>query len=418
MIKHPANNNKFKPEIKTIPPFAQYIKGELKLTGKRLPAEIENTEPLAYIDYETEIGVKNRAFSKFLADNKIKLKPQNIIQSPLPRKYRTTSKRKVVEKKGHFYFLFADEDYPTRPELFRPSMLEPDVHKNIFEYLCGMINQTGYMFLARALNFVIIRGSYAEFSVIFNINKINADVIKRLKSVSVKLQGLGLNIISSFTYYDPTKSEYYFEADRPEKEVSFKKFFGPDFLFLKINGKKFSYHPTSFSQINESIIPLLLKKSEEILKPDKTESFYDLYCGYGLFACSLAGMYKETVGIESAGESVKSASMNAKYIASESRVKFIAKRITAESLEQSLPSKVKEKEVFLLDPPRSGTEKGVIDVIAERSPSKVLHIFCGVDEIPRGVEEWSRNGYSMKLLAPLDLFPGSPNLEVLALFTR
>ncbi len=418
MAKHPANNNKIKPEIKINDSFAQYIKRELKPVIKKLPLNFEKTEPLAYIDYKDEIAIKNRALAKFLADSKITVKPESIIPSPLSRKYRTTSKRKVTEKKGQFYFLFADEDYPTRPDLFRPSMLEPDQHKTIYEYLCGMFNSAGYIFLARAMNFIIIRGSYSEFSVIFNISKINADIIKKLKLVSEKLQSLNLNIISSFAYYDPTKSEYYFEAERPDKEVSFKKFFGPDYLFLKVNDKKFSYHPTSFSQINESIIPLLIKRAEDILKPDKSESFYDLYCGYGLFACSFAGLYKETTGIEAAGESVKSASLNAKYIAKESRIRFTAKRIPAPSLEESLPSQIKGKEVFLLDPPRSGTANGVIDVIAARNPVKAVHIFCGVDEIPQGVEEWKNNGYELKLLAPLDLFPGSPNLEVIALFTR
>jgi len=411
-------NNSKKPIENKKDAFASYIRLETRRSAKKPPEEFEKTEPLVFLSYEDELKIKSASLKKYLADNRIKSNPANIIPSPLPRKYRTTSKRKVYESKGKFYLLFADESYVTHPEFFRPSLLEPDEHGAIFEYLINLFNQPGYIFLARALNFLIIRGGYKEFSLIFNINKINADVIKKLKIVSEKLKESELKIISVFSYYDPTKSEYYFESERPEKEVAFKKFFGPDYLFLKLNDKKFSYHPTSFSQINESIIPLLVNKTKELLKPDKDECFFDLYCGYGLFACNYSNLYSETWGIEAIGESVRSAALNAKYLAKDEKIKFIAKRITAESLEKSLPGKVREKEVFLLDPPRNGTEKGVIEVIAERNPYKIVHIFCSVDEIPKGIGEWEKCGYKLKSLTPLDLFPGSPNLEVIALLER
>lgn len=398
--------------------YADEIKSCFNEAAKKLLLNVEKTEPLAFLDYNEEIKIKYNSLLKYLKENGVDIKPDAVIKSPLPRNYRTTSKRKVFESKNKFYFLFAEESYPTKSDLFRHSLLEPAEHKKIFELLCGMFNQPGFTFLARAMNFVIIRGSYTEFSVTFNISKINADIIKKLKSVSEKLKLSEINIISSFTYYDPTRSEYYFESERPEKEVTFKKFYGPETLFLKCGTKKFSYHPTSFSQINESIIPLFVEKVESILKPDSSQSFYDLYCGYGLFACNYADRYRETMGIEASSESIKSAVTNAKYLAPKARTRFIVKKITEESLEQCLPGNAKENEVFLLDPPRNGTENGVIKIIAERNPVKVVHIFCSVDEIPRGIKEWEKNGYSLISLSPMDLFPGSPNLEVIAYLTK
>jgi len=418
-LSKPADrdNQKYSPRNSTYC-FADLIRNEFNNTVKLVPANIEKTEPLAFLDYEEEIRIKQKALSKFLTDNHIKGKPEEIIKSPMDRNYRTTSKRKVHFSRDKFYFLFAEESYPTKPDLFRPSLLEPVEHKTIYEFLCALINQPGYAFLGNSLNYIIIRGNYSEFSIIFNISKINADVIRKLKGITDKLRQLPVNIISTFAYYDPTNSEYYLESERPEKEVTYKKFFGPDTLFLKLNEKKYSYHPTSFSQINESILPLMIAKLEKLLSPSADQQLYDLFCGYGLFACSLAGMYKETTGIEIAGESIKSAAINAKYLAPKSKTKFIAKKITAETLEQCLPGSVTGMEVFLLDPPRNGTENGVIKVIAERNPIKVIHIFCSVDEIKRGVEEWNKCGYSIKSISPLDMFPGSPNLEVIIVLTK
>ena len=72
-------------------------------------------------------------------------------------------------------------------------------------------------------------------------------------------------------------------------------------------------------------------------------------------------------------------------------------------------------EVMLLDPPRQGTLPGVIASLARRKPKKVLHIFCGVDQIPPSLKEWQANGYQARRVAPLDMFPGSANLEILVL---
>lgn len=397
--------------------FADEIYNQLNKSGIRTPAAFENTEPLAFLDYNEEIKIKQNALNIFFKDNGINAKPAEIIRSPKSRNYRTTSKRRVHFFRDKFYLLFAEENYATREALFRPSLLEPDEHKVIYEFLCGIINQPAQAFLANCLNYIIIRGSYTEFSVIFNVSKINADVVRKLKGVTDKLRLLQINIISTFMYFDPTNSEYYLESERPEKEVTYKKFFGPDTLFLKLGQNKFSYHPTSFSQINESILPLMISKLKELLSPGPEQYLYDLYCGYGLFACTFAGSYRETMGIEVAGESIRSAVINSKYLAPKSKIKFIAKKITKDSLEQCLPDKINGNEIFLLDPPRNGTENGVLKVIAERKPLKAAHIFCNVDEIKRETTEWNKCGYKIESVSPLDMFPGSPNLEVIIILT-
>jgi tRNA/tmRNA/rRNA uracil-C5-methylase (TrmA/RlmC/RlmD family) len=71
-----------------------------------------------------------------------------------------------------------------------------------------------------------------------------------------------------------------------------------------------------------------------------------------------------------------------------------------------------------LDPPRKGTEPGVIRALAMRKPVRVLHIFCGTDEIPAALAEWERYGYRVKEVLPMDLFPGTPHLETLVALER
>jgi tRNA/tmRNA/rRNA uracil-C5-methylase (TrmA/RlmC/RlmD family) len=68
-----------------------------------------------------------------------------------------------------------------------------------------------------------------------------------------------------------------------------------------------------------------------------------------------------------------------------------------------------------LDPPRKGTAPGVIRELASRRPERVLHVFCGTDEIPRELYQWKSAGYVLRTLQPLDMFPGTPHLETFCL---
>ncbi|MGE5411276.1 MAG: hypothetical protein ACM3MI_09985, partial [Clostridiales bacterium] len=236
-----------------------------------------------------------------------------------------------------------------------------------------------------------------------------------LKALAEEIKRTQVNVISAFIYLDPTRSDYYLENLRPKDQLSFKKLFGPDKLFVKFHDVKYSFYPTSFSQVNGSMVPVMLDRAKSMLLPADKSRLIDLYCGYGLFSHYLADNFNETIGIEAEGSSIKSAIENNSFMAHKGKVKFLTKRITEESLEASLPESLDIEEVYILDPPRQGTEKGVIKKIAQRRPLRVLHIFCNVDKIAEEIKQWKKNNYKIQKVIPLDMFPGTPNLEVMIL---
>ena len=91
--------------------------------------------------------------------------------------------------------------------------------------------------------------------------------------------------------------------------------------------------------------------------------------------------------------------------------------INADFVMERIPNS-KRPELILLDPPRKGTEPGVISALAARNPDRVLHIFCGTDEIPRELHMWKILGYKPVTIQPLDMFPGTPHLETMVLLQR
>jgi len=400
------NNSSFK-ESKLS--YASVLQDMIKNSGIK-PGNY--AEPLAHLDYKTELNLKNKALQFYWKETDLKGSPGQIIPSPKERFYRTTTKRKVIISKGRLLLSIGSKP-EFSGEVFR-SLLEPREHAVIYEFLHTKLNEPAYRLAGNSLNYLIIRGSYSEFSVIFNVHTLNADIVRKLKSLSELIKAIDVNIVSAFIYLDPTRSEYYLENERPAGVVSMKKLFGPDKLFLKFNDKKYSYHPTSFSQINESIIPDLLSEAKRMLNPDKTARLYDLYCGFGLFSLFMAGELNTTTGIEIEGEAINSAILNTSFHPQKNRIKFITGNITGENLEELLPLPG-SNELFLLDPPRQGTERGVIAAIAARKPLRVLHIFCGIEEIKRETQQWAKYGYNIKEIQPLDMFPGTPNLEILIL---
>jgi len=369
--------------------------------------------PLAHLQYTDELALKDRALRLFWRHNRLPGTPESVLASPRPRNYRTTSKRKTVLRKANLYLIFGRKLHPSQKTPFQESPLEPGEHAAIYKFLQKKLSEANFKLLAEHLNYIVIRGNYEERAVIFNVDTLNGPLVHKIKIIAHKLQNLPEKIIAAYIYPDPSHSDYYLENRRPADLLNFKRLFGKANLTVSYNGCRLNYHPTSFSQINESIVPIMLNKAREMLAPGPGMRLLDLYCGYGLFSHFLAPDYKKVVGIDAEGPSIRAAIANGKINSASHHTRFIAHKITA-NLDPVLPSSAMP-ETIILDPPRQGPQKNVISALCRRNPRQILHIFCGVDQIPIALQEWQDNGYRPCHIVPLDMFPGTANLEVLIL---
>jgi tRNA/tmRNA/rRNA uracil-C5-methylase (TrmA/RlmC/RlmD family) len=398
--------------------FAGLLRPFIAKPDKPLAPFVLQSSPLAHLDYPEEIAIKNQALALFWQKNRLQGKPEAITGSPIPRHYRTTSKRKTILKGNTLYLLFNDRALRSQKRPFVQSPLEPLEHGRIFEFLQQKISEPPFKLVASHLNYLIIRGSYKEHGVIFNVDTLNGPLVRKLKLLAGHLQKLPEPVSSVYIYPDPSCSEYYLEEGQPSDILQFKKLFGKTDLAVSHHGCRYSYHPTSFSQVNEAMVPVMLDMAETLLEPDPVETLLDLYCGYGLFSHFLAPGYKQVVGVDAEGPSIRSAIFNKKYNPASRNARFLSHRITARSVEKiPLPNDL-GSETILLDPPRQGTQEGVIGALSRREPAKVLHIHCGLDQIPDSLRQWQQHGYKVQRIVPLDMFPGTAGLEVLILLER
>lgn len=382
-----------------------------------LVQDARHPEPLSRIDYALELDLKTKALAQFWKARKLSGKLNAVLPSIRARHYRTTSKRRIVKEKNGFVFTYLSESMRiANPKLNLQPLVEPEEHQLIYKFILGKLNTPAYLSLAQALNFVIVRGSYTEFTVLLNVHRLNAEIVRKAKLLSDHLQKLDTKIVSAFLYFDPSKSDFYFEAKITDGPWQLKKLFGPDLIQLKIKQRTYSYHPTAFCQVNESILPTFLEQAEKLLDPKNEFRLIDMYSGFGFFSLYLGHAYREAIGVDLGSVAIESAQKMAKADAS-THCQFRAGRIQVASLPKLLPAKLSGKqEVILLDPPRQGTEQGVIAVLAARKPARVLHIFCDMNTLPKEVEAWNQCGYAIHEVVPLDMFPGTDNLEVMVLF--
>jgi tRNA/tmRNA/rRNA uracil-C5-methylase (TrmA/RlmC/RlmD family) len=382
------------------------------------PATLQSS-PLAHLEYPAELKIKNQALALFWQQYRLQGKPEPVIASPRPRGYRTTSKRKTVLKGSTLYLLFNDRALRSQQKKpFVESPLEPPGHSRIYAFLQQKISEAPFKLVAAHLNYLIIRGSYRERAVIFNVDTLNGPLVRKLKMLAGHLRKLPEPVASAYIYTDPSCSDYYLEERQSTDILQFKKLFGKADLAVSHHGCRYFYHPTSFSQVNEAMVPLMLDMARTLLQPHPVETLLDLYCGYGLFSHFLAPGYKKVLGIDAEGPAIRAAISNKKHNPGSRKARFLARRITAAGIEKiPLPDDL-GAEIILLDPPRQGPQEGVIAALSRRAPRKVLHINCGVDQIPDSLRQWKQHGYKVRQIVPLDMFPGAVGLEVMILLGK
>lgn len=378
----------------------------LEQTGHLARKHGRPAEPFGSMEYGREYEIKNRIFHNYCNERKIGV-PENLIASPGPRYYRTTSKRRVIFK-NKIISLMHDID-----DTSGISMLEPVMHTKIFKECETVLRELPARTTA-GLNYSIIKGT-DECTLIINSVRIDRHAVNilrdKLNTVSEKYR----NLKSAYLFCDPTRSKYYLDTTEM-KENSLKRLFGPRLLKIKASGKIFQIHPLSFSQVNMPVAELIAERIDGFFGK-YSDFLIDLYCGYGFFSCTVGEGFGHITGMDNSRESINTAKLNASHLCPDSRAGFFFRNIDAGTVNNMLRGK-KGEICMILDPPKKGCLKGVIRACAGLSPVKVAHLFCGTEELGPECSQWINEGYAIRHIVPFDMFSGTASVETLVLLEK
>ncbi len=145
----------------------------------------------------------------------------------------------------------------------------------------------------------------------------------------------------------------------------------------------------------------------------------DLYSGAGLFTLPLAAAVGETgrvVAVEGDARAVKDARRNAHHLPQVDLHLGAVDRVLTEG--DAGGAGVGGADVVVLDPPRAGAGRTVVDAIVARGPERVVYVACDPAALARDVGYFGGKGYTLGELRAFDLFPMTHHVEAVAVLTR
>jgi 23S rRNA (uracil1939-C5)-methyltransferase len=74
-------------------------------------------------------------------------------------------------------------------------------------------------------------------------------------------------------------------------------------------------------------------------------------------------------------------------------------------------------DVVLVDPPRAGLSQKIVRRILETEPEKIVYVSCNPTTLASNARQMADAGYTLERVTPVDMFPQTPHIEAVALFT-
>ncbi len=173
--------------------------------------------------------------------------------------------------------------------------------------------------------------------------------------------------------------------------------------------------PEAFFQTNTEMAELLYGAVCEYAALEGWERVYDLYCGIGTIALTLAPHAGELWGIELVPEAVADA------IAAAARNAQTSVRFFAGDARLALPELVERAgrpDVVVLDPPRAGLSKKALRRVVEAAPRRIVYVSCNPTTLAPNAAELAEAGWRLQRVRPVDMFPQTHHIECVALLER
>lgn len=193
-----------------------------------------------------------------------------------------------------------------------------------------------------------------------------------------------------------------------------KVLFGGGYIEDELCGSRFRISPGSFYQINPIQTQILYGKAIEFAALTGNETALDAYCGIGTIGITAASKAKQVIGVELNKEAVSDAISNARL----NKIKncWFTAGEAGKYMEQMAEDKVRADVVFM-DPPRAGSEEKFLSSLVKSSPERIVYISCNIETQARDLEFLEANGYKVRRMQPVDMFPFTSHIECVALLT-
>jgi 23S rRNA (uracil1939-C5)-methyltransferase len=182
---------------------------------------------------------------------------------------------------------------------------------------------------------------------------------------------------------------------------------GSGHLNQEVLGKTFQVSAPSFFQVNIQQAEELVRKILKHVAPKGDELVLDLYSGVGMISLLLAPFVQRVSAIEADATAVEDAKANA-LVQAVRNVEFFCGDVAREI------GRVASTDVVVLDPPRKGCPAETLRQIAALKPKRIVYVSCNPATLARDLATLEQSGYTTHEIEPVDMFPQTFHVEVIA----
>lgn len=195
----------------------------------------------------------------------------------------------------------------------------------------------------------------------------------------------------------------------------FKLLYGKETITDKMLGHTYEISAQSFYQVNTEMAEKLYQVAIEMSDLSDDSVLIDAYSGIGTIGLSFADKVKSVYGVEVIESAVRDSQQNAirNQITNATYVCNTTEKAMAKWLDEGI-----KPDVIIVDPPRKGLTERFIQSSISMQPDKITYISCNVATMARDIKLYEANGYKLKKVQPVDLFPQTHHVEVVGLITK
>ena len=191
--------------------------------------------------------------------------------------------------------------------------------------------------------------------------------------------------------------------------------YGEGYIEDTISDFVFRISPKSFYQVNPVMTNLLYGKAIEYMNLSGKETVIDAYCGTGTIGILASKTAKSVIGVELNADAVKDAKFNAKRNDIKNIEFYTA---DAGNFMVEMARSGEKADVVIMDPPRAGSDKRFMDSVFTLSPERVVYVSCNPETLARDLGYFVRNGYGVRRIQPVDMFPHTDHIETVVLLVK
>ena len=191
--------------------------------------------------------------------------------------------------------------------------------------------------------------------------------------------------------------------------------YGDGKITEELCGYKFRISPKAFYQINPAGTEILYNKALEFADFKGNENIIDAYCGTGTIGIIASSRVKSVTGVEINKDAVKDAKENAR-LNGIGNIKFFA--ADAGKFMTDLAQKGEKIDAVIMDPARAGSDIPFLSSLVRLSPKKIVYVSCNPETLARDLMYLSKNGYKVRKIQPVDMFPHTDHIECVTLLTK